>query len=58
MISGPARPPAPISTKRSSGSGALPRFRRIATEDEVVRLMAKPIAESERAAASKAPASD
>ncbi len=34
--------------------GALSRFRRIATEDEVVRLMAKPIAESKRAAVGKA----
>jgi hypothetical protein len=38
--------------------GALSRFRRIATEDEVIRLMAKPIAESERAAATKAIASN
>ena len=30
-------------------AGALPRFRRVATDDEVLRLMAKPIAESERA---------
>jgi hypothetical protein len=30
--------------------GALGRFRRIATEDEVLRLMAKPIADSKRAA--------
>ena len=29
--------------------GALPRFRRVASEDDVLRLMAKPIAESERA---------
>ena len=29
--------------------GALQRFRRVATEDEVLRLMAKPIAKSERA---------
>jgi hypothetical protein len=26
--------------------GALDRFRRVATEDEVLRLMAKPIAQS------------
>ena len=38
--------------------GALSRFRRIATEDEVIRLMAKPIAELERAAATKAVASN
>jgi hypothetical protein len=38
--------------------GALPRFRRVATEEEVLRLMAKPIAESARARASKASASD
>jgi hypothetical protein len=38
--------------------GALPRFRRVAPADEVLRLMAKPISESERAGASKAPASD
>ena len=31
--------------------GALPRFRRVATEDEVLRLMAAPIAESERGSA-------
>ncbi len=30
--------------------GAVPRFRRVASEDEVLRLMAKPIAESNRAA--------
>ena len=30
--------------------GAFPRFRRIASEEEVLRLMAKPIAQSERAA--------
>ena len=29
--------------------GALDRFRRVASEDEVLRLMAKPIAVSERA---------
>jgi hypothetical protein len=29
--------------------GALPRFRRVASEDEVLRLMAKPISQSERA---------
>jgi hypothetical protein len=38
--------------------GALPHFRRVAPADEVLRLMAKPISESERAGASKAPASD
>jgi hypothetical protein len=38
--------------------GALPRFRRIATEGEVVRLMAKPIAESKRAAEPKVSAPD
>jgi hypothetical protein len=38
--------------------GALNRFRRIATEDEVLRLMAKPIAESSRAARPGATASD
>jgi hypothetical protein len=38
--------------------GALDRFRRVADEDEVVRLMAKPIAESERAARPSAIASD
>ena len=47
MISGLARPPAPICTKRSRRVGALDRFRRVATEDEVLRLMAKPIAELE-----------
>ena len=34
--------------------GALDRFRRVASEDEVLRLMAKPIAESKRAAGPKA----
>jgi hypothetical protein len=38
--------------------GALPRFRRVATEDEVLRLMAKPIAESERATRRGATASE
>jgi hypothetical protein len=38
--------------------GALGRFRRVATEDEVLRLMAKPIAESTRAAQSSATGSD
>jgi hypothetical protein len=38
--------------------GALERFRRVATEDEVLRLMAKPIAESERAPRPSAIASD
>ena len=38
--------------------GALDRFRRVATEDEVLRLMAKPIAKSERAARRSAIASD
>jgi hypothetical protein len=37
---------------------ALSRFRRVATEDEVLRLMAKPIAESQRAALPSAIASD
>jgi hypothetical protein len=36
-------------------AGALDRFRRVASEDEVLRLMAKPIAETERAAEPKAP---
>ena len=39
-------------------AGALQRFRRIAAEDEVLRLMAKPIAESKRAARRNAIASD
>jgi hypothetical protein len=38
--------------------GALPRFRRVATEDEVLRLMALPIAQSEGAARPNAEASD
>jgi hypothetical protein len=38
--------------------GALPRFRRVATEDEVLRLMAKPIAQSEGAARPNVRASD
>jgi hypothetical protein len=38
--------------------GAFPRFRRIATESEVVRLMAKPIADSKRAAEPKVSAPD
>jgi hypothetical protein len=38
--------------------GALSRFRRVATEDEVLRLMAKPIAASERSARRDAIASD
>jgi hypothetical protein len=38
--------------------GALRRFRRVATEDEVLRLMAAPIAESERAGRGSALASD
>jgi hypothetical protein len=38
--------------------GALGRFRRVATEDEVLRLRAKPIAEPERAARPGAIASD
>jgi hypothetical protein len=38
--------------------GALDRFRRVASEDEVLRLMAKLIAESDRAAAPSATASD
>ena len=39
-------------------AGVLQRFRRIAAEEEVLRLMAKPIAESERAARRSAIASD
>lgn len=39
-------------------AGALQLFRRIAAEDEVLRLMAKPIAESKRAARGSAIASD
>lgn len=38
--------------------GALDRFRRVATEDEVLRLMAKPIADAERTARPGAIASD
>ena len=38
--------------------GALSRFRRVATEDEVLRLMAKPIAQSQRAVPPSAIASD
>jgi hypothetical protein len=38
--------------------GALDRFRRVATEEEVRRLMAKPIADSKRAAPSGPSASD
>jgi hypothetical protein len=38
--------------------GALGRFRRVATEEEVLRLMAKPIAEWERAARRNATGSD
>ncbi len=38
--------------------GALSRFRRVATEDEVLRLMAKQIADSDRAPRSSATASD
>jgi len=38
--------------------GALGRFRRVATEEEVLRLMVKPIVESERAARRNAIASD
>lgn len=38
--------------------GGLNRFRRVATESEVIRLMAKPIAECQGAAATKATASD
>jgi hypothetical protein len=38
--------------------GALPRFRRVATEDEVLRLMATPIAQSEGAARPNVRASD
>jgi hypothetical protein len=35
--------------------GALARFRRVATEEEVVRLMAKPIADSQRGAKARQP---
>ena len=38
--------------------GGLDRFRRIAPEGEVVRLMAKPIADSKRAAEPKVSAPD
>ena len=38
--------------------GALERFRRVATEDEVLRVMAKPIADSKRSARTGAIASD
>ena len=38
--------------------GALDRFRRVATEDEVLRVMAKPIADSKRSARTGAIASD
>jgi hypothetical protein len=38
--------------------GALDRFRRVATEDEVLRVMAKPIADSKRSARPGAIASD
>jgi hypothetical protein len=38
--------------------GALDRFRRVATEDEVLRVMAKPIADSKRSASPGAIASD
>ena len=38
--------------------GALDRFRRVATEDEVLRVMAKPIADSKRPARNGAIASD
>jgi hypothetical protein len=38
--------------------GALGRFRRVATEDEVLRVMAKPIAKSKRPARNGATASD
>ena len=36
--------------KRSSASALSTRFRRVATEEEVLRLMAKPIADSKRVA--------
>ena len=39
-------------------AGALQRFRRVATEDEVLRLMEKPIADSKRAARPSATAPD
>ena len=38
--------------------GALDRFRRVATEDEILRLMAKPIADSQRPARTGAIAPD
>ena len=45
----PAAGPRILENAPSIGAVALPRFRRVATDDEVLRLMAKPIAESERA---------
>jgi hypothetical protein len=54
-----ACPPAGSYLHEAFGRvGALRRFRRVATEEELLRLMAKPIAESGRATLSKAPASD
>jgi hypothetical protein len=53
-----APPPGSYLHEAFERVGALPRFRRVATEDEVTRLMAKPIAESARVRTSKAPASD
>ena len=54
-----ACPPAGSYLHEAFGRvGALQRFRRVATEDEVLRLMAKPIAESERAARPSTSASD
>ena len=52
-------PPAGSYLHEAFGrAGALQRFRRVATEDEVLPLMAKPIAESQRAARPSASASD
>ena len=45
-----ACPPASYLHEAFRRVGAFPRFRRIASEEEVLRLMAKPIAQSERAA--------
>jgi hypothetical protein len=54
-----ACPPAGSYLHEAFGRvGALQRFRRVATEDEVLRLMAKPIAQSERAARPSAIAPD
>jgi len=51
-------PPGSYLHEAFARLGALPRFRRVATEDEVLRLMAKPIAEAERAGRGSALASD